>query len=659
MVFFAAFMFDQGSKGGLVNMTASWSARAAFATLCAVSAASSSALAQVPSLTDLNIFRDNRGVNDVGIDQGDVLQGGADVQGGSASTTIQGIFTSNTGTGSFTTSTRICNPLVVDANFCARSGGFNTARLNGIWQAKFTNASGSTTVTLPDVSVIPPTPVPFPTDVTIATDAQGTPTISWTIAPGTVVNSLRVNIHDKSLKTSRGAANIIESTNINPTQRSYKPMVALQTGGSYSINLQIIQTRDGQPIPAGGGNADILSRSSSFFSFSKPAGSTPVTQLPQVQANGVYNFHVGSVSPNSTTFIDPAIAIGYTYAVGPGDPNFASVTLPSTGGGHFTVTYQQGSQSVSNAANAGVQFNFPGGGVATFKVTGIDPAAALDPSNAGAFVTGLTFVSAGTFTGTMTPIESGNTLFAATLPASRSIQVGSTATAFATILNNAGVAATGCGIVPATLIPADFLFQTTDPTTNALTGTSNKNVSIPAGMSQSFLIAFTANSPMTSTNVALGFGCVSSDIVPTIVGVNSLLMTFDANPVPDMIAVGLTPTNDGFSHTGGASGTGVFAIASANIGATGQLTARARLSDPTLPAVATVCQTNPSSGQCMATPAATVSATVAQNQNSTWAAFIQASGTIASDPAANRVFFEFLDQGGIVRGSTSTAITTQ
>jgi len=28
-------------------------------------------------------------------------------------------------------------------------------------------------------------------------------------------------------------------------------------------------------------------------------------------------------------------------------------------------------------------------------------------------------------------------------------------------------------------------------------------------------------------------------------------------------------------------------------------------------------------------------------------------------PAANRVFFEFVDQGGIVRGSTSTAITTQ
>jgi hypothetical protein len=633
--------------------------RVALAAFCAVSIASSHALAQPINPVNLHLFRATRGVNDVGQAQGDRLVFGGEVQGGSGSTTIQGIFTSNTPTGSFATGTSMCVPLLVDPNSCLGTSGFTTARLNGTWQAKFTNASGSTTVTLPDASVIPTTPVPFPTDVTITTDAQGTPTLSWNIAPGTVVNAFRVIIFDKLQKAADGTANTIKVDTIGPTQRSYTPSIALQTGGSYSINLQVVQTRDGGPIPPNSFNADILSLSSSYFSFFKPAGAIPLTQLPQVAANGVYSFHVSSVSPNSVTFIDPAIAIGYTYATGPGDPNFASVTLPNTGGGHFTVTYQQGSQSVSTAVNAGVQFNFPSGGVATFKVTGIDPAAALDPSNAGAFVTGLTFMSAGTFTGTMTPIESGNTLFAATLPASRSIQVGNTATAFATILNNAGVAATGCGIVPATLIPANFLFQTTDPATNALTGTSNTNVSIAAGKSQSFLIAFTAAGPMPSTNVALGFSCVSSDIVPTIVGVNSLLMTFDANPVPDMIAVGLTPTNDGFSHTGGVGGTGVFAIASANIGATGQLTVRARLSDPTLPAVATVCQTDPTSGACMAAPAATTNATVAQNQNSTWAAFIKASGTIASDPAANRVFFEFVDQGGVVRGSTSTAVTTQ
>jgi hypothetical protein len=144
-----------------------------------------------------------------------------------------------------------------------------------------------------------------------------------------------------------------------------------------------------------------------------------------------------------------------------------------------------------------------------------------------------------------------------------------------------------------------------------------------------------------------------------IVGVNTLLATFDANPVPDMIAVGLTPSNDGFAHTGGNSGTGLFVIASDNIGLSASLTARARLSNPSLPITAKVCQTDPHTAACLATPSASVTATINTNQTSTWAAFLTASGAVNPDPAANRVFFEFVDSGGIVRGSTSTAITTQ
>ena len=36
-----------------------------------------------------------------------------------------------------------------------------------------------------------------------------------------------------------------------------------------------------------------------------------------------------------------------------------------------------------------------------------------------------------------------------------------------------------------------------------------------------------------------------------------------------------------------------------------------------------------------------------------------ASGAVAQDPAKNRVYFEFVDSSGVVRGSTSTAVTTQ
>ena len=214
--------------------------------------------------------------------------------------------------------------------------------------------------------------------------------------------------------------------------------------------------------------------------------------------------------------------------------------------------------------------------------------------------------------------------------------------------------------MPATVVPAQFTFQTTDPTTNAVTGTANAAVTIPAGKSQSFVVAFTWTSAFVPTDVALAYSCTNSDTVPTIVGVNSLLLTASDTPVPDMIAVGLTLSNDGFARTGGPSGTGIFAVASANIGATGTLTARARLSDPSLPLIPTVCQTDPNSGQCFATPAPTATATINQNQNTTWSVFLQATGTaVAADPAANRIFFEFVDANGIVRGSTSTAATTQ
>jgi virginiamycin B lyase len=265
--------------------------------------------------------------------------------------------------------------------------------------------------------------------------------------------------------------------------------------------------------------------------------------------------------------------------------------------------------------------------------------------------------------GRLSPPASTSKLFAATLPASRSIQIGHTATAFATIINT-GPAATNCGIVPVSSIPGSFVFQTTNPNTNALTGSPNTRVPIAAGANQSFVVAFTAGAGLPDfaqvpVDVVLGYACDGVDAAATIVGVNTLLLTFDANPVPDMIAVGVTPSNDGFSRTGGPSGIGLFAIASSNIGASGSLTARVRLSNASLPIAATICQTNPSNGQCLATPAATVTTTINQNQNQTWTAFLQASGTVAPDPANSRAFFEFVDSNGVVRGSTSTAVTTQ
>ena len=97
------------------------------------------------------------------------------------------------------------------------------------------------------------------------------------------------------------------------------------------------------------------------------------------------------------------LAIGYIYRTGAGDPNFASVTLPTGNSGLFDLLLWNGTQWVSETKLAGGQlFSFAGSGVNQFEVLGINPG--VDPENPLAFITAVTFEGPGNFTGTMTPI---------------------------------------------------------------------------------------------------------------------------------------------------------------------------------------------------------------------------------------------------------------
>jgi hypothetical protein len=250
--------------------------------------------------------------------------------------------------------------------------------------------------------------VPFPVSVTIS-GTGSTPTISWVVPGGFTPDGVRVQVFDKSkVNALTGAVDIIHSVAVSPTAGSYalpatlSSGLALATGGNYTINFQLIDTRG--DVPFTNSNTQILRRSNSYFAFTPLAAGAPLSvHLPTVDA-GVYNFAVESVGPSSTTFIDPLVAIGYKYAIGAGNPNFRSVLLPNIGDGNYTLSFSTlaGSQSVS--LSQGVQFFFPEGGVGAFDVTGIETSAMLDPANATAFITGLTFSAAGSFTGTMTPL---------------------------------------------------------------------------------------------------------------------------------------------------------------------------------------------------------------------------------------------------------------
>jgi hypothetical protein len=202
-----------------------------------------------------------------------------------------------------------------------------------------------------------------------------------------------------------GNADIIHSVSVPNNATSYTlPAVlsdgeSLRLGGSYSINFQVVETRG--DVAFTNSNAQILTRSNSFFAFSPlPVGAPLNVSLPEVD-NGVFRFTVDHVGPNELTFIDPAVAIGYSYATGAGDPNFASVVLPHVGDDLFDLVFG----GTHHSLVAGNQFFFPVAGVSAFDVFGIEPSAGLDPNNPTAFLTGLTFVNAGSFTGTMTPFS--------------------------------------------------------------------------------------------------------------------------------------------------------------------------------------------------------------------------------------------------------------
>jgi hypothetical protein len=144
------------------------------------------------------------------------------------------------------------------------------------------------------------------------------------------------------------------------------------------------------PLPGGGGGVAVY--------------------LPSLGAGGAFKFDI-SVAAGATVDIDPAAAVGYIYEAGTGDPNFRSVRLPQVGDGQFTIEVFDaalGRYQPGFAASAGATYDFTArghpGGVAKFRVKGIEASAGIDVSNTTAFVTGVAFVADGRFTGTMTPI---------------------------------------------------------------------------------------------------------------------------------------------------------------------------------------------------------------------------------------------------------------
>jgi sugar lactone lactonase YvrE len=257
-------------------------------------------------------------------------------------------------------------------------------------------------------------------------------------------------------------------------------------------------------------------------------------------------------------------------------------------------------------------------------------------------------------------LEAPPPLLAAVLPGSRSVQLGTPATVFATLINSGSTPLADCAIALPATAPAglSMSYQTTDPTTNLPTGTPNTPVTIAGNDgTQSFILSFQGSASFT-TELAPGFGCDGAAPAAIITGLDTLDLTMAATPLPDIIALAATPSVNGILSVP-LNGAAAFAIATDNLGVAAPITVSADTGRTALPVQLLLCQTDPASGQCLAPPAASATLDDAAGATPTFSVFVQASGAIPLSPATARLFVRFADAAGNPRGTTSVAVETQ
>jgi len=140
--------------------------------------------------------------------------------------------------------------------------------------------------------------------------------------------------------------------------------------------------------------------------------------------------------------------------------------------------------------------------------------------------------------------------------------------------------------------------------------------------------------------------------------INTLVMASSDTQTADVVALGATPSKDGIINIPGPTGTGIFGVATSNVGATSDITVTADTGDAALPVNLFVCQTNPVTGDCLQPLATSVTLTIAAGATPTFGLFAQGTGNVPFNPGANRAFIRF-KQGTLSVGATSAALRTQ
>jgi len=257
-------------------------------------------------------------------------------------------------------------------------------------------------------------------------------------------------------------------------------------------------------------------------------------------------------------------------------------------------------------------------------------------------------------------------IVSAVTPVARRAVVGQTVTTFASVISlpSSTGTATNCTIAR----PADGLPYTFSYAERLLPGTGlgplNAPFTLTPGQARHFFLSFNTTGVMSS-NLRLVFDCSNSDPAPVALGLNSFNLVVTAAAGADVIATAVTTTGDGIMYVPRSSGgINFFAAAGLNIGPSSTLQVRISSvaigsSSAPLPILLEMCQTNPSTGACLAPRSSGPLNVVANtNQAMTFAGFATYQGTaLPLDPANRRVFFHFFE-GSTSVGSASIAVTT-
>ncbi len=189
-------------------------------------------------------------------------------------------------------------------------------------------------------------------------------------------------------------------------------------------------------------------------------------------------------------------------------------------------------------------------------------------------------------------------IVSAVLPGARSVTVGTPATAYGTMINTSGSTLYGCMMALPVTVPAAFEYFAADAQNKPIAGL-NRPFPVPANGIQNFIFAITPTAPINSQNIPIIFDCAGTQPATSISGLNTFLLSASSGPVPDMLTIAATTSNDGIITLPSTTGTHIFATATINIGAGDTLTASIDDNGRNLPVTMTACQTNAATGACI------------------------------------------------------------